>query len=458
MLFRSLGKISHANPAVVFNTILAQIQGYDNLIVPVVDMMKYASPMSYDVLSYVILTQLASPSKERLKEDGLNVSLWMQSLSSFCGNLYKKYPSVELVGLLQYVANTLKSGQSLQLLLLRDLVTKMSGIEVLEDISHEQLLAQAGGETLRNVVTDLLGIAKNTKKSSTRLKDSLVKHELVMPLFLLIAQQRSACAYTTDTPHLKMLGELYDRCQETLEQFVAFVSSNVTPAEYAQLLRVKNAMHEEIRKSQIDEKKSKTEDPLVAANALAAFARPSTEEEGSAAADTSPHSEDPPPDKGEEVIAQQVSDDDDTEATAGTESAASASDSASVAATAASRAIQDAMNTVKQEQHVLAEREEAVKRQRSKAARFCAESRARRRLRTMIFEQSADPATQQLQLTQLQHLQQSQIRNQQLQYGVSVTDGAGDTAREEEGGVAPAAKELADWAPTCDRCRGTRYL
>ena len=159
-------------------------------------------------------------------------------------------------------------------------------------------------------------------------------------------------------------------------------------------------------------KKSKTEDPLVAANALAAFARPSTEEEGSAAADTSPHSEDPPPDKGEEVIAQQVSDDDDTEATAGTESAASASDSASVAATAASRAIQDALNTVKQEQHVLAEREEAVKRQRSKAARFCADSRARRRLRTMIFEQSADPATQQLQLTQLQHLQQTQIRNQ----------------------------------------------
>ena len=141
-----------------------------------------------------------------------------QSLSSFCGNLYKKYPSVELVGLLQYIANTLKSGQSLQLLLLRDLVTKMSGIDVLEDLSQEQLHAQvppplpaphrlhglpfaaphlplgasappcrclsprllfapqAGGETLRNVVTDLLGIAKNTKRSSTRLKEALLKH------------------------------------------------------------------------------------------------------------------------------------------------------------------------------------------------------------------------------------------------------------------------------------------
>ena len=167
---RHLGKISHSNPGTVFNTILSQVQGYDNMIVPIVDMLRYASPMSYDVLSYVMLAQLATPSKDRLKQDGLNVSLWMQSLSSFCGNLYKKYPSIELVGLLQYIANTLKSGQSLQLLLLRDLVTKMSGIEVLEDISHEQLLAQAGGETLRNVVTDLLGIGKNTKRSSTRLK------------------------------------------------------------------------------------------------------------------------------------------------------------------------------------------------------------------------------------------------------------------------------------------------
>ena len=65
-----------------------------------------------------------------------------QSLSSFCGNLYKKYPSIELVGLLNYMANTLKSGQSLQLLVLRDLVTKMSGIDMLEDLSKDQLEAQ----------------------------------------------------------------------------------------------------------------------------------------------------------------------------------------------------------------------------------------------------------------------------------------------------------------------------
>ena len=171
-----------------------------------------------------------------MKEDGLNVSLWMQSLSSFCGNLYKKYPNIEFVGLLQYIANTLKSGTSLQLLLLRDLVTKMSGIEPLEDVSRDQLEAQAGGETLKTSVTDVLGIAKNTKRSSTRLRDALVKHKLVVPLYLLIAQQRAACVFSVETSHLKVLGELYDRCHETLEQYAAFLFSTMPPNEYAELL------------------------------------------------------------------------------------------------------------------------------------------------------------------------------------------------------------------------------
>lgn len=239
---RHLGKLTHVVPSIVFDTMLEQIQAYDNLIVPVVEMMRYLTPMSFDVLTFIILSHLASPQKTQMKTDGLNVSMWMQSLSSFCGNLYKKYPSIELVGLLQYIANTLKSGTSLQLLLLRDLVTKMAGIEPLEDLSVDQLEAHAGGETLKTSVTDVLGIAKNTKRSSTRLREALVKHGLVVPLFLLIAQQRAACVYATDTPHLKVLSELYDKCHETLEQYAAFLFSSLPPAEYAELVPTVTAL------------------------------------------------------------------------------------------------------------------------------------------------------------------------------------------------------------------------
>ena len=169
-----------------------------------------------------------------------------------------------------------------------------------------------------------------------------------------------------------------------------------------------------------DGKKPRTEDPLVAANALACFAGPGSED-GSDTTDAAPSNENKQPVKQDEAPKDSVHyDDDDTETTVSCASdsvvvAAAAvvgTAGAAAAAAAASGAIQRAMLAVKQEQHTLAEREDKVKLQRSKAARFCAESRARRRLRTMVFDQSADPITQQLRLTQLQQLQQTQIRNQ----------------------------------------------
>ena len=62
---RHLGKITHCVPSVVFDTILEQIQAYDNLIVPVVEMMKYLTPMSFDVLTFTVLSHLASRARRR---------------------------------------------------------------------------------------------------------------------------------------------------------------------------------------------------------------------------------------------------------------------------------------------------------------------------------------------------------------------------------------------------------
>ena len=164
-------------------------------------------------------------------------------------------------------------------------------------------------------------------------------------------------------------------------------------------------------------KRPRTEDPLVAANALACFSGPSSEAgiNGSDTTDAASSSEKKQSDKQDGAPGGSMhNDDDDTETTlsCASDSVVGAAGAAGAAEAAASGAIQKAMLAVKQEQHTLAEREEVIKRQRSKAARFCAESRARRRLRTMIFDQSADPATQQLRFTQLQQLQQTQIRNQ----------------------------------------------
>ena len=50
---------------------------------------------------------------------------------------------------LQYVANQLKNKRSLDLLILKEIVLKMSGIEASEEMTNEQIDAMAGGDLLK---------------------------------------------------------------------------------------------------------------------------------------------------------------------------------------------------------------------------------------------------------------------------------------------------------------------
>ena len=74
--------------------------------------------------------------------------------------------NADKVGLLQYVANKLKTGSSLDLLLLKEVVQKMSGIEANEEVTDDQLAALAGGELLRTE-GGYFGQIRNVKKPLT---------------------------------------------------------------------------------------------------------------------------------------------------------------------------------------------------------------------------------------------------------------------------------------------------
>ncbi|KAG9478503.1 THO complex subunit 2 isoform X2 [Eleutherodactylus coqui] len=228
---RQIGKLSHSNPAILFDYILSQIQKYDNLISPVVDSLKYLTSLNYDVLAYCIIEALANPEKEKIKHDDTTISTWLQSLASFCGAIFRKYP-IELTGLLQYVANQLKAGKSFDLLILKEVVQKMAGIEITEEITMEQLEAMTGGEQLK-AEGGYFGQIRNTKKSSQRLKDALLDHELALPLCLLMAQQRNGVVFQEGgEKHLKLVGKLYDQCHDTLVQFGGFLASNLSTEDY----------------------------------------------------------------------------------------------------------------------------------------------------------------------------------------------------------------------------------
>uniref|UniRef100_A0A182J8B0 THO complex subunit 2 n=1 Tax=Anopheles atroparvus TaxID=41427 RepID=A0A182J8B0_ANOAO len=238
---RMIGKLSHCSPGFLFEYILLQIQIYDNLIAPVVDSLKYLTSLSYDVLGYCLIEALEQVDRNPMQNDGTSISLWLQSLANFCGAIYKKY-NIELSGLLQYVANQLKSHKSLDLLILKEVVQKMAGIEAAEEMTSEQLQAMCGGELLRGEA-GYFSQVRNTKKSSQRLKDALASNDLAVALCLLIAQQKHCVIYReTAQSHLKLVGKLYDQCQDTLVQFGTFLGSTYSVEEYVERLPTIHSM------------------------------------------------------------------------------------------------------------------------------------------------------------------------------------------------------------------------
>ncbi|XP_057960883.1 THO complex subunit 2 [Malania oleifera] len=241
-LGRMVAKLAHANPMTVLRTIVHQIEAYRDMITPVVDAFKYLTQLEYDVLEYVVIERLAQGGREKLKDDGLNLSDWLQSLASFWGHLCKKYPSMELRGLFQYLVNQLKKGNGIELVLMQELIQQMANVQYTENMTEDQLDAMAGSDTLRYQATSF-GITRNNKaliKSTNRLRDSLLPKEepkLAIPLLLLIAQHRSVVVINADAPYIKMVCEQFDRCHGTLLQYVEFLCSAVTPpTAYAQLI------------------------------------------------------------------------------------------------------------------------------------------------------------------------------------------------------------------------------
>ncbi|KAM0000916.1 putative THO complex, subunitTHOC2, THO complex subunit 2 domain-containing protein [Helianthus debilis subsp. tardiflorus] len=241
-LGRMVAKLAHANPMTVLRTIVHQIEAYRDMIAPVVDAFKYLTQLEYDILEYVVIERLVQGGREKLKDDGLNLSDWLQSLASFWGHLCKKYPSMELRGLFQYLVNQLKKGSGIELVLLQELIQQMANVQYTENMTEEQLDAMAGSETLRYQATSF-GATRNNKaliKSTNRLRDSLLPKDepkLAIPLLLLIAQHRSVVVIEADSPHIKMVCEQLDRCHGSLLQYVEFLCGAMTSVNsYAQLV------------------------------------------------------------------------------------------------------------------------------------------------------------------------------------------------------------------------------
>jgi len=136
-------------------------------------------------------------------------------LASFTGMLFRRY-SADLTPVIKYVVHQLYNGQTTEIIVLRELIWKMAGIEPLPNLSDAQISAMAGGPTLR-----IEAVASNTRgarldpgevtlRGPQRLGKTLLDSSLALPLLIQVAQQRQSCVFTAQDTHLKSLASLYD--------------------------------------------------------------------------------------------------------------------------------------------------------------------------------------------------------------------------------------------------------
>jgi hypothetical protein len=249
---RHIGKVVHSNPVIAFTVILEQLQAYDNQIPFVVDASRYLTDLSFDVFAYILMESLAT-GKDRLQAGGIGVRSWLKSgyfifvlsscffflfgssSSASCygyyynyygvdlnaadflfwtdlavsgGNLFRKH-TIDLPGLLRYMFWQLSLRNTLDLVIVQELVGQMSGIKTIDDATELQLEALAGGEILRREAM-FLESTRIVKRSSQRLVKGLWQAGLTLPFAVMLGQLRKECVFVNESTELKVLGWMQD--------------------------------------------------------------------------------------------------------------------------------------------------------------------------------------------------------------------------------------------------------
>ena len=135
--------------------------------------------------------------------------------------LFRRY-SADLTPLFKYIVHQLYAGQTTEIVVLREVIWKMAGIEPLPSLSEVQITAMAGGPTLR-----IEAVASTTRgarldpgdavlKGPQRLGKALLESQLALPLLVQVAQQRQSAVHKIPDAHLKSLASLYDAVSFTL--------------------------------------------------------------------------------------------------------------------------------------------------------------------------------------------------------------------------------------------------
>ena len=232
---RALAKVAYANPGIVFQVAIAQLESYENIVDAVVECARYFTYLAYDVLTWSLLSALGGTGRNRVQADGMLTSKWLAALSLFAGKVFKRYSVLNPTPVVQYVADQLRHGNSTDLIILEEITKSMAGIISDTNFNEAQVLAMAGGELLRaQTLLQLLDRRHESKNTAKRLMRSLTDSRLAGRLVVSLAQERQTGIYRIEeeNAHPKLLGNLFDQIHRILVQYLDLLRTNLSVKDF----------------------------------------------------------------------------------------------------------------------------------------------------------------------------------------------------------------------------------
>ena len=232
---RALAKIAYSSPGAVFQLAISQIEFYENFAETFTECARYLTYLAYDVFNWSLLSAVGGGGKSRVQADGMLTSHWLQSLTVFISKVYKRYSVMSPVPMLQYVLDQLTRGNSVDLIVLEEMITTMAGIVSDTNFTDNQVDAMAGGDLLQaQTMLQLLDRRHESRTTAKRLMRCLAEPKLAGQLLVAIAQERENCVYKLpdkDAP-AKLLGNLLDEVHRVLTQYLEFMRTNLSVSEF----------------------------------------------------------------------------------------------------------------------------------------------------------------------------------------------------------------------------------
>ncbi|RCK54347.1 THO complex subunit 2 [Candida viswanathii] len=223
-MMRRLAKISVSNPLPCLLTILQQIESYDNLNTLVVETARYFNAYGWDNLTAAILMRLASSRSSTY--NGMSERQWAQSLASFIGKICQRYPrAIDIKTILLYILKSFHSGETIGLLVLKEMFISMGGIQTITNLTLNQIDLINCGSSLQKIVHNTIDDLRFERQATGRyLIKCLSDLDAVNELLVLLCRISSQLTFTGDEEYLKVLVSKSDDLNSVIRMFVTLIS------------------------------------------------------------------------------------------------------------------------------------------------------------------------------------------------------------------------------------------